>query len=116
VLEVVPEPGNSEAATLPPVSTDERLSIADQFTGSGHIGSRVSSRSVTSGNGDEWIETRARSIWPSAIAPRCPAEPVTLCRRRTVTSGWRRRNRSSAAGRFTVPHDIGVPSVTVPVS
>jgi hypothetical protein len=30
--------GNSEAATLPPVPTDKRLSIAaDQFTGSGHI-------------------------------------------------------------------------------
>jgi hypothetical protein len=70
------------------------------------IGSCVNSRSATSGDGDAEMETRARSIWPSAIAARCPAEPVRLCRRRTVTSGLRRRNCASAAGRFNAPHDI----------
>jgi hypothetical protein len=80
------------------------------------MGSRVSSRNATSGDGDDSIETNARSIWPSAIAARCPAEPVRLCRIRTVTSGLARRNSSNAAGRFNVPHDMRVPRVTVPVS
>ena len=58
-------------------------------------GSRVNSRSAMSGEGGSVIDTRARSIRPSAIASRCPAEPARLWRRRTVTNGLCRRKAAS---------------------